>query len=200
MSDFKHKLWLYFSLGLIIFGVGIVSTSIINMLGATSLSKISVSATVNDDSPMVKNPEIDVKDTFVPIKKGDKVGTISIPKLKIQLFIYEGTTENELLKGVGHYIQSVLPGENDNCVLSAHRLTYFKNLEKLKIGDKIFIQTKEEQLIYIVAKKRIVDKDDRTVIVPTSKAVLTLTTCYPFVYIGNAPKRYIVISNLVNIK
>jgi sortase A len=65
------------------------------------------------------------------------------------------------------------------------------------MGAFILITTKNGTFIYKVNRIRIVDKSDRTVIVPTPSATLTLSTCYPFRYIGNAPKRYIVQAKLI---
>ncbi|MDZ4178687.1 MAG: class D sortase [Coriobacteriia bacterium] len=128
---------------------------------------------------------------------GDPVGTLLIPALGQTLPIVEGTGDNELKQGVGHYVQSVLPGEADNCVLSAHRDTHFSGLEALKIGDRLTVQTVAGTFTYEISNVRIVDKDDRTVIVPTDRAVLTLSTCYPFNYVGSAPDRYIISADVV---
>ncbi|MBU3160349.1 sortase [Clostridium frigoris] len=105
-----------------------------------------------------------------------------------------------ITKGVGHFTQSVLPGEKDNCVLSGHRDTVFGKIGNLKIGDQLIVQTSAGIFTYKVKSTRIVHKDDKTVIVHTSKANLTLTTCYPFNFIGDAPDRYIVFANLINSK
>jgi sortase A len=129
--------------------------------------------------------------------EGDNVGSLTIPALKQKLPIIEGTGAEELKKGVGHFIQSVLPGEQDNCVLSGHRDTVFSNLGKLNIGDQLIVQTSAGTFTYEIKRIRIVDKDDKTVIVPADHAVLTLTTCYPFQFIGSAPDRYILIADLV---
>jgi sortase A len=110
--------------------------------------------------------------------------------------IFEGTSEAELSKGVGHFIQSVMPGVSDNSVLSGHRDTVFSKLGRVRLGAKIKITVESGTYIYTVNRIRIVSSDDRTVIVPTERATLTLSTCYPFTFIGNAPKRYIVIAVL----
>lgn len=130
-------------------------------------------------------------------KEGDKIGSLSIPVLKQKWPIIQGTGTNELKEGVGHFIQSVLPGANDNCVLSGHRTTVFAKLGKVKIGDQLIVQTAAGTFTYQVKRIRIVHQNDTTVIVPTGHAVLTLTTCYPFHYIGSAPDRYIVSADLV---
>ena len=130
-------------------------------------------------------------------KIGDVIGTISLPSLNEKLPIIEGTDDAELRRGVGHFVGSVLPGVRDNSVLAGHRDSVFSNLGKLALGDPIVVRTAAGQFTYKVAKFRIVMADDRTVIVPTPAAILTLSTCYPFRYIGNAPKRYIVTAELM---
>lgn len=128
---------------------------------------------------------------------GDVLGTLSIPALKQALPIIEGTRTSDLKKGVGHYATSVFPGQNDNCVLSAHRDTFFSRLGELEEGDRVTVQTAAGTYVYEINRIRVVGKEDRTIIVPTDHGVLTLTTCYPFNYIGSAPKRYVVSADLV---
>ncbi len=128
---------------------------------------------------------------------GDVIGFLSIPRIKKVIPIIEGTNAQELKKGVGHYIGSVLPGISDNSVLAGHRDSVFKNLGNVKLGDLLTVSTDYGTFVYKVKKIRIVEADDKTVIVPTDGAVLTLSTCYPFGYIGNAPKRYIVQADLL---
>ena len=129
--------------------------------------------------------------------RGDYLGTISIPVLNKTLPIYQGTENSQLEKGVGHFEGSVLPGQTDNSVLAGHRDSVFSKLGKLKLGDLLIINTAAGNFTYKVSRFRIVDENDRTVIVPTKTAVLTLSTCYPFFYIGNAPRRYIVSADLM---
>lgn len=130
-------------------------------------------------------------------KVGQVIGTLSIPRLNTVLPIIEGTGAKELKRGVGHYVKSVMPGVTDNSVLAGHRDSVFRRLGDLKIGDLITFSGQYGDFTYEVHKIRIVDADDRTVIVPTKDAILTLSTCYPFRFIGNAPKRYIVQAGLV---
>jgi sortase A len=127
---------------------------------------------------------------------GETIGTLSIPALQKTLPIVEGTGDDELKRGVGHFAQSVLPGANDNCVLSGHRDTVFTGLGKLVVGDQLVVETASGTFTYVISLIRIVDKDDRTVIVPADHAVLTVTTCYPFNYVGSAPDRYVLLADL----
>lgn len=130
-------------------------------------------------------------------EEGEKIGEITIPKLGMSVPIYEGTTEDELGKGAGHYSNSVMPGEDNNTVISGHRDTVFRSLENVGENDVIEVETAEGKYTYRIEKVRIVDAEDKTVIVPKPEATLTLTTCYPFTYIGDAPERYVLVGNLI---
>lgn len=101
-------------------------------------------------------------------------------------------------KGVGHFAESVLLGENDNSVLSGHRDTVFRKLGQVGEGDLLIVSTSAGEFIYKINKVRIVDEDDRTVIFPKPRAALTVSTCYPFDLIGSAPERYILVVYLAS--
>jgi sortase A len=131
---------------------------------------------------------------------GEKIGKLLIPKLDVSIPIYEGAEVYVLEKGIGHYPGSVLPGMQDNTVLSGHRDTVFRDLGQIGEKNFLIVKTSAGEFTYRVNKVRIVDADDRTVIVPTEEATLTVTTCYPFDYIGHAPKRYVLVAELVNKK
>ena len=129
---------------------------------------------------------------------GDKIGTLSFPKLKRTVPIIQGTERSQLKKGAGHYIQSALPGEIENSVISGHRETTFRNIGRLVVGDIVIAKTLAGTFTYKVTGTRIVEADDRTVIVSKDTATLTLTTCYPFNTPGYFPQRYIVSAQLVS--
>ncbi|WP_416729661.1 class D sortase [Fictibacillus sp. JL2B1089] len=133
-------------------------------------------------------------------KVGENIGNLYIPKLKAGLPIFHGTNEDELEKGVGHFADSVLPGEQDNSVLSGHRDTVFRELGEVKKGDLLVVTTVAGEFTYKVKQVRIVDKDDRTVIVPKPRPTLTVSTCYPFTFVGAAPERYVLVAFLVESK
>ena len=131
-------------------------------------------------------------------EQGDNIGKLIIPKLEATLPIIHGTDEEELEKGVGHFAESVLPGMDDNSVLSGHRDTVFRRLGEVGKGDLLIVETVAGRFTYKVRKVRIVDEDNRTVIVPKPKATLTVSTCYPFDFVGYAPERYILVADLVS--
>lgn len=163
--------------------------------GQTALSDTDAASADEDRSSDVPDADEVVYADYPAA--GDTIGSLSIPALKRTFPIIEGTGDDELKSGVGHFSQSVLPGVKDNCVLSGHRDTVFTGLGKLKEGDKLVVETSAGKFVYEVSRIRIVDKDDKTVIVPADHAVLTVTTCYPFNYVGSAPDRYILVADLV---
>jgi len=204
------------SLGFMILGIGCFSWAIFNIWAQSNFTqsnlpnhdfkpktfaidksklKEGLSAKVKS-SPLISSVQNKAIYSIYPTE-GDNIGNLTIPALKRELPIIQGTNEKDLKQGVGHFIQSVLPGVKDNCVLSGHRDTVFRQIGKLKIGDKLIVQTSAGIFTYEVNKTRIVHKDDKTVIVPTKNAVLTMTTCYPFNFIGDSPDRYIVSATLI---
>lgn len=156
------------------------------------------SETVSSNEPVEKDSK-QAKGELYPVrpKQGEMIGKLTIPKLEANLPIYHGTDEDELEKGVGHFSGSVLPGERDNSVLSGHRDTVFRKLGDVGKGDLLVVSTEAGNFTYKVRRVRIVDADDRTVIVPTPRATLTVSTCYPFNFIGDAPERYILVADLI---
>lgn len=131
-------------------------------------------------------------------KIGEQIGILLIPKLSISIPIYHGTENQQLRKGIGHYPKSALPGEPNNMVLSGHRDTVFWQLGQIGVGDQLIVETAAKQFIYRVKKVRIVDENDRTVLVEKPRPTLTVTTCYPFRFIGSAKQRYVLVAQLVS--
>ncbi len=207
-SGGKHPLLVTLSLGLMALGIGFVSWAMFSLWPQDSYSAdvgssgnfptvayaADITGVTLDNTAPVESDK-----ALYPIypAEGDEIGSLTIPALERKLPFFQGTGVNELKKGVGHFNQSVLPGEEDNCVLSGHRETSFRQLDKLKTGDLLIVQTSAGVFTYEVTGTRIVDKDDKTVIVPTELATLTLTTCYPFNTPGYFPERYIVSALLV---
>lgn len=198
----KKSLLLSFSILISLMGFWLFSANISSFATGLFIGEKVVSVATpeaqNSSSNHVKKPEIERSLYAVRPKTGEMMGSLYIPKLEAKLPIYHGTDEDELEKGVGHYNKSVLPGEKDNAVLSGHRDTVFRNLGKVGKGDELEVTTTAGTFIYKVKNVRIVDKNDLTVIVPKPRAVLTISTCYPFNFIGAAPKRYILEAFLVS--
>lgn len=129
------------------------------------------------------------------IGEGDTVGVLYIPRLDREIPIIEGTDEEELAQGVGHYKGTGYPGENKQILLSGHRDTVFRKFGELEDGDELHVKLEHGTFIYVMrdSETQIVPADDTTVIDPNRKdEVLTVSTCYPFSFIGSAPDRYVI--------
>ncbi len=119
-------------------------------------------------------------------------GVLAIPSLKLTVPIFAGTSELVLNRGVGWIEGTAMPGEEGNVGLAGHRDGYFRGLKDLKLGDTIEVQSVGRTLRYRVTALKIVEPTDVSVLDPTDEPSVTLVTCYPFYYVGNAPQRYIV--------
>ena len=180
--------------------VGIIFLSIggyqfIGMKIGEQASLLEAKSILDSQTPVAKvdtESQIDEAKSFAP-EQGDTVGILEIPSIEAAFPIIEGTEAKQLGRGVGHYISSAYTQQSDQIVLSGHRDTVFRNLGKVKIGDQFIIKLPYGEFTYEMVNYQIVEADDRTVIKSTApEEVLTLTTCYPFGYVGNAPQRYIV--------
>jgi sortase A len=127
-----------------------------------------------------------------PMKEGDLLGKIEIPRLGLSVAVLQGTSYKTLLLGVGHIKGTAYPGESGNVGMAGHRDTYFRALKDIRMGDEIQIQTATGLSRYEVDWVKIVAPTENKLLAPSAESALTLVTCYPFYYIGAAPKRYVV--------
>jgi sortase A len=120
------------------------------------------------------------------------IGRLSVPRLKLSAMVREGIDQNTLLMAVGHIPATALPGQPGNVGVAGHRDTFFRGLKDLRAQDEIQLSTLGGEFKYVVESLMIVEPDNVGVLAQTSESVLTLVTCYPFSFIGTAPKRFIV--------
>ncbi|MDZ5605703.1 class D sortase [Bacillus pseudomycoides] len=140
-----------------------------------------------------------VPSSQMPYKEGEKVAMLNIPKIKKKFSVYWGANDSTLKKGVGMFVSDITtaPSEGGHTVLSGHRDTVFTELGDLKEKDSLMVEYDNKIYTYEIQKMWITNADDRTVIVKKEEPTLTLTTCYPFDYIGDAPDRYIIEAKLI---
>ena len=124
------------------------------------------------------------------------VGRIEIPRIKLSAVAREGVDVRTLRGSVGHVPGTALPGDTGNAAFAAHRDTFFAPLRDVRRGDEVLVTTPAAVHRYAVVSTRIVDPSDVAVLRPTDGRTLTLVTCYPFDYVGSAPKRFIVQAEL----
>jgi len=142
-------------------------------------------------SSVAASESLSERPKFSP-KENDVIGTLHIPKIEAELPIIEGTEEEMLQQGVGHYLTSAFPSDGEQIVLSGHRDTVFRDFAKLELGDRFIVKMPYGTFHYEISSTEIVDQDDTSVIRSMGEEVLVVTTCYPFRYVGDAPERYIV--------
>jgi sortase A len=144
-----------------------------------------------DKQILVENQQ-KAEQPVLAIKEGDVLGNIEIPRIGVSVAVLQGTTSRTLRLGVGHIMGTPLPGEPGNIGIAGHRDTYFRALKNIRKDDEIHLQTAAGITKYEVDSIQITSPSDVGVLAPTAESSLTLVTCYPFYYIGAAPKRFIV--------
>ncbi len=124
--------------------------------------------------------------------KGDIIGEFQVPRLGLSVMVVEGDSRANLRRAVAHISNSPLPGELGNVALAGHRDTFFRPLRNIHVGDEITFKTQARTINYVVESFDVVAPDDLQILDPTAGHDLTLVTCYPFYFVGPAPKRFIV--------
>ncbi|MBM7837361.1 sortase A [Alkalihalobacillus xiaoxiensis] len=164
-----------------------------------SLNEKSISEEVDIAIPETTPITNDLEDQF---EVGEGMGRLYIPKLESAYETFWGTDDRTLKQGVGMYVSewTTTPDQKGHTVLSGHRDTVFSELGDLEVGDRMFVDYDGKAYEYEIEDIWITDLEDRTVIVRKEEATLTLTTCYPFEFLGSAPDRYIIQSKLVSIR
>ncbi|MRG85630.1 class D sortase [Salinibacillus xinjiangensis] len=177
------------------FGLGLLIYSGWNIWSANQNQKESLAEAkelVNPESNKNNNQQEKMSAENFTANDGDVIGMLHLPAIDGELPIVEGTSEDDLEQGVGHYSSTVLPGQGNQILLSGHRDTVFQKVGELQLGDELIVDLPYGSYTYEIAETEIVDADDTTVIRDYPEEVLTLSTCYPFGFIGNAPERYII--------
>jgi len=128
---------------------------------------------------------------------GGRIGTIRFPRIGNEGKAFQGDAEAQFRLGAGHSNGSYMPGQDGNIIFGAHRTNYFRKLEYVVVGDKVEFNAVYGNFTYRIDEIRIINGGDNSIAAATDEERLTLYTCYPFVFIGNAPKRYVVICSLV---
>jgi LPXTG-site transpeptidase (sortase) family protein len=120
------------------------------------------------------------------------IGRLDIPRLNLSVMVREGADERTLSRAVGHIPGTALPGKIGNVGLAGHRDTFFRALRNIREDDTIELETTSGSFRYVVKSTKIVTPRDVSVLEASGGETLTLVTCYPFYYVGSAPKRFIV--------
>lgn len=130
-----------------------------------------------------------------PLRVGSDLavlGRIDIPRVNLSAMVAEGASSRVLAVSVGHMPGTALPSQVGNVVLVAHRDSFFRRLGELKPGDVIRFAVPGNQYSYHVTFTDIVEPKETWVLRPSTGETLTLVTCYPFHFVGPAPRRFVV--------
>ncbi len=123
---------------------------------------------------------------------------MSIDTLDLKVPIYNGTDEINLNRGAGRIKGTAWIDSPGNLGIAGHRDGFFRVLKDIQLGDSINMLTHQGKTEFVVSSITIVDPTDVSVLAPTDESTITLVTCYPFYFVGHAPKRYIVKGELVS--
>jgi LPXTG-site transpeptidase (sortase) family protein len=140
-----------------------------------------------------KAPETSLSYLPAPLRHIDSVvGLLTVPRLSMSVIAVDGDDDRILRVAAGHLRDTPLPWQEGNASFAGHRDTFFSALRNLRAGDDIEIATAHGIFRYHVTRTLIVNPNDLSVLHPFDDTALTLITCYPFSYIGDAPQRFIV--------
>jgi sortase A len=119
------------------------------------------------------------------------LAVLRIPKIHVEVPVFDGTDDLTLNRGVGRIIGTSKPGQPGNMGIAGHRDGFFRGLKDVGVGDTVELVTVQETLRYVVDDVQLVQPDNVSVLADRGVPSLTLVTCYPFYFIGDAPQRRI---------
>lgn len=132
-------------------------------------------------------------------KKTDApLAILRISRINLEVPIFNDTDDLTLNRGVGRILGTAQIGTPGNLGIAGHRDGFFRGLQDIAPGDVLELVRPQQSDRYVVSKIRIVTPEDISVLNPTAVPTLTLVTCFPFYFVGHAPKRYIVTALLDN--
>jgi sortase A len=120
------------------------------------------------------------------------VGVVEIPAVSLEVPLYSDTSELHLNRGAGLIPGMARPGGAGNVGVAGHRDGYFRSLRKVKVGEIIEVRTRKAHYRYRISSLAVVPSTDARLLAPTPQPAITLVTCYPFYFVGNAPQRFVV--------
>ena len=131
-------------------------------------------------------------------KTDPPLAVLQIAKLQIRVPVFDGTDDLTLNRGVGRIFGTAQVGEPGNIGIAGHRDGFFRGLKNISVGDEVDLMMTAAKATYVVDQIEIVSPADVQVLQPRSTPSITLVTCFPFYFVGDAPKRFIVHASLVS--
>ena len=131
-------------------------------------------------------------------RQGDVVGMLDVPRLGLSTVVTLGDDRNALAAGAGLLADTSRPWLRGNTAIAGHRDGIFRPLSRIRVGDEIVVRTPRGPFRYRVRATKITTPNDLSVLANRRAPSLTLITCYPFWYVGPAPKRFIVSADRIS--
>lgn len=125
-------------------------------------------------------------------KKDKPIAILRIRKINLEVPVFDDTDELTLNRGVGRILGTAQIGQDGNVAIAGHRDGFFRGLKDIVVGDMIELESGKTTEHYAVKEIQIVAPQDAEVLAPTPTRTVTLVTCFPFYYVGSAPRRFIV--------
>jgi sortase A len=191
----EHSLFLVALLGLGFCAFSLLDSARFEQVQERRLQHLGATATTSRP-PLATGPR---RATATRAEASDTglVGRLEMSRLGLSAIVSEGTDGRTLRRAVGHLPGTAFPGESGNVVLAAHRDRHFRPLRNARAGDFVLLTTPDGTFQYRVEYAAVVEPEDTEHIAEVDAPVLTLVTCYPFHYVGDAPQRFVVRAALV---
>lgn len=161
-------------------------------LGWATYATVAAFAFDRDARRDVERSEARADPPPASLRHGDVIGILDIPRLGFSEIVAEGDTDDILRVAIGHLPDTPLPWQPGKSAIAGHRDGHFRPLKDIKAGDRIHLRGKHGSWEYVVERTLIVLPTDLSVLAPTRERYLTLITCYPFSFVGKAPKRFVI--------
>jgi LPXTG-site transpeptidase (sortase) family protein len=139
-----------------------------------------------------KTEPVGTENFGIGAREGSPLGRIEISRIGLGVMIMEGIDRRTLRRAAGHIPGTPLPGQLGNVAIAGHRDTFFRPLRNIRRDDEITLTTLNGSYRYRVDSTSVVEPQETHVLDDSDDAILTLVTCYPFNFVGSAPKRFIV--------
>ena len=191
-----HRLFLWLGVAALVYAGGTAAyAGIYQRYQSWKFERARMSAIVQDLQPNAATAKV-IKAPIVEhasgLREGDVVGRLEVPRIGISVVVLQGVENHTLTLGAGHVPGTPLPGADGNVAIAAHRDTFFRRLEGIAVGDVVRFATVRQTYEYVVDSMETVDPQNTQVIESRAHPELTLITCYPFYFVGAAPKRFVV--------
>jgi len=158
--------------------------------------KVALASAETTDFSLWSEKRIREYKASLTISKHLPMAVLDISRLRIRVPVFEGTDDLVLNRGLGWIAGTARPGETGNIGIAGHRDGFFRGLKDIVVGDTMELGTLDRRATYVVDEIEIVTPEQVEVLQPRAAPAITLVTCYPFYFIGDAPQRFIVHATL----